>query len=93
MGVSKKYLILIFLQYNLLVNLPTLYCRPELEKTSKQTTKQTSFYSHFSKVLPNRSTASKREYEIKKSSRADKLKLIDTLCFLKTLQYIKNNYL
>ena len=30
----------------------------------------------YSKMLPNRSAASKREYEIKKLSRADKLKLI-----------------
>jgi putative endonuclease len=30
----------------------------------------------YSEMLPNRSAASKREYEIKKLSRADKLKLI-----------------
>jgi len=30
----------------------------------------------YSEMLPNRSAASKREYEIKKFSRADKLKLI-----------------
>ena len=32
----------------------------------------------YSEMHPNRSTASKREYEIKKLSRAEKLKLIGT---------------
>ena len=50
----------------------------DLKKGAKYTRNRRPVDLVYSEMHPDRSTASKREYEIKKLSRAEKLKLIGT---------------